>query len=436
MLGSNVIKLVLAAAAFAAAVWVLRWYVRREPDRFVRRVIAVGFVAKLAGTLAYYFVIGNIYGAGDVTGYVKVGRRLAPIIRSGTMPLEASQTGTRFMEFLTGVAFAIFGSNELVGYVVFSMLSFIGMLAFLKALQLALPHFDARRYAVLVLLLPTMLFWPSTIGKDAWLVFTLGLGSYGVARILTRRRFGYPLTGLSVLAMGAVRPHMAALFALSFALAYLLRLNDPTVKRNLAAWATGLALVLAGVAYTATTFSEEQGRGEAGEDASTIDQIRADTDEIFERTDKNTSRGGGEFESRPVRSPGDFVHALITVPFRPFVVEAHNQQAQLISLESLLLMGLVIVAFPRFARWTGQVMRSPYLAFVSIYSVGFIIAFSNVANFGILTRQRSQLLPFLLVLLVLRSRRTADGPVGSRTPDRARTSPSRVLIELPSVPPT
>lgn len=45
--------------------------------------------------------------------------------------------------------------------------------------------------------------------------------------------------------------------------------------------------------------------------------------------------------------------------------------------------------------------RAPYLAFVATYRLLFIIAFSNFGNFGILARQRAQLLPFVLVLLAI-----------------------------------
>jgi hypothetical protein len=335
VMGLSGSQLAAAAVAGVGVFLVLRWYVRREADEVIRRLIVAGFVAKIAGTGAYYYVIANVYGSGDVDHYVRVGRTLAPMIRAGTMPDHASQTGTRFMEFLTGVVFAVVGTGEFVGYLVFSMLAFVGMLAFLKALQLAAPDLNHRRYAALLLLLPTMLFWTSTIGKDAWLVFTLGMASYGLARVLKRRPLGFALTALSLMGMGAVRPHMGALFAFTAAAAYLLKMTDRTVKRNPAAWAVGLILVLGGVSYAALNFSENQGRGETDEGASTIDQVRADTEEILDRTGEQTGRGGSEFEGRPVEGPGDFVHALITVPFRPFFFEAHNRQAQLISLESL-----------------------------------------------------------------------------------------------------
>ena len=407
MFGLSVLQILVASVGALLLIGGLRWVVQREQDRIIRRLIVVGFVAKLGGTAAYYRVIADVYGSGDVTGYVRVGRELAPMIRSGTLPDHATQTGTRFMEFLAGVVFAVMGPSEIVAYLVFSLLSFVGMLALLKAVQMAVPGANHRRYAFFVLLFPTMVFWPSTIGKDAWLVLTLGVGAYGVARVLTRARFGYAVTLVSVAAMGAVRPHMAALFSVSFAAAYVIRMFDRDVKRSALGWVIGLVLVGGILTFATTTFSEEMGRSEVQE-GSALDQLRADTDEIFERTDRNTRRGGGEFDSRPVRSPGDLLHAIVTVPYRPFPNEAHNLQVQLSSLEGLLLFALTILALPNLAKLPRLALRKPYVAFASVYTLGFIVAFANVGNFGILTRQRAQLLPFLFVILAFRWKRQRD----------------------------
>jgi hypothetical protein len=43
----------------------------------------------------------------------------------------------------------------------------------------------------------------------------------------------------------------------------------------------------------------------------------------------------------------------------------------------------------------------PYVAYALTYTVMFVIAFSSISNFGILTRQRTQVLPLALVMLVL-----------------------------------
>ena len=43
--------------------------------------------------------------------------------------------------------------------------------------------------------------------------------------------------------------------------------------------------------------------------------------------------------------------------------------------------------------------RQPYIAMALLFTGLFVIAFSSIANFGILVRQRSSVLPFFLVLL-------------------------------------
>jgi hypothetical protein len=388
--------LVVAVVALflARAAW------RREPDRFIAKAVALGLVAKLLGTVAYHFVVVGVYGSGDVAGYVRRGQAIGSMLRSGTIPSGVWEPGTPFMEFLAGVAFAVLGPSEFGGYLLFSLLGFAGMYLCLQAFRLAAPEGDHRRYAVLVLFFPALVFWPATIGKEAWLVFTLGLGAYGAARVLRRRPLGYILVAFGVVGMAAVRPHMSALFALSFAAAFLLRFRDPAVKRGIVAWTLGLVVVSAGVAYTLVNFSDEMGRSEV-EYMSITDRVRADAEEVLDRTDYYTRTGAGEFESRPVENVSDVGHAIVTVPFRPFPWEAHNAMAQLSGIEGLALLILVLASAPRLVGLPRQVLRTPYVALAFTYALGFVIAFSHVGNFGILTRQRVQLLPFLLVLLCL-----------------------------------
>jgi hypothetical protein len=398
--------------------WLLRRLVQREPDRVIARMVVIGLLAKLAGTAAYYLAVAEVWGGGDVHRYVREGRRLVPIIRSGVLPDQARESGTPFMDFLTGVVFSIVGPNEVAGYLAFSLLSFVGMYLFLQAFRLALPGANHRRYAFLVLFLPTMLFWPSTIGKEAWMVFTLGVAAYGAARALRRQRFGYLLLVGGVLGIAAIRPHMAALFAVSFTISYVLRIRDRSLQQSAGAWVAGLIIVAIGTGLAAANFSEEMGGGE-GEGSSFTERIVVDTDAVFERAERNTRRGGGEFQSRPVRTPVDFIYAAVTVPFRPFIFEAHNLTARLNSVESMLLLLLAALTLPRLlTSLSTALLRLPYLALATTFTVGFIIAFSNVGNFGLLARYRAMLLPFLLVPLALPHR-----PVESPEKRRASTDP-------------
>ena len=57
--------------------------------------------------------------------------------------------------------------------------------------------------------IPSLLFWPSGIGKEAWMMFGLGLAAYGVAKVLrvARGEASWLSTGLWL--AGLVRPHVA-----------------------------------------------------------------------------------------------------------------------------------------------------------------------------------------------------------------------------------
>jgi hypothetical protein len=55
----------------------------------------------------------------------------------------------------------------------------------------------------------------------------------------------------------------------------------------------------------------------------------------------------------------------------------------------------------RLMRLPKYIFQVPYVAYAASYTMMFVIAFSSIGNFGILTRQRTQVLPLMLVLLVL-----------------------------------
>ena len=100
--------------------------------------------------------------------------------------------------------------------------------------------------------------------------------------------------------------------------------------------------------------------------------------------------------------------ATVTILFRPFPFEAHNAQAAVTALESTLLLCLTIAQRRSIWRAVRELRRRPYVAFILVYAAGFVVAFASISNFGILARERVQLLPFFLVLLAApRSRRAA-----------------------------
>ena len=70
------------------------------------------------------------------------------------------------------------------------------------------------------------------------------------------------------------------------------------------------------------------------------------------------------------------------------------------ALEGTALLLLVIVKFPQMWRNKRLLRERPYLLLCFFYTGGFILGFSAVLNLGILARQRVQMLPMFLALIV------------------------------------
>lgn len=385
-----------------SAVLLLR-ALEHEADRMVRRIALGGFVLKLVGIAGRFYMAFDLYGGGsDANRYAREGQRLADVLWSGVLPAEASQTGTEFMDLLTGVVFALIGPTRTGGFLIFGLLAFLGAFLFYRAFVIALPDGNRRLYAAIVFLAPTMLFWPSSIGKEAWLVLTLGLIANGGARLLRRHQGAYPMLAAGMVTTFVVRPHMAALAISSLGVAFLLRPAARDVRAGWAGWLAGIGLVVvmgvAAVGSATTALPQDEAAG-----GSAIEQVFAETEE-------RTSKGGSQFTNQPVRTPLDLPHAIFTVSFRPLPFEAPNAQALLASLEGVALLALTLWAVPALLTLPGRALRRPYLAFAAVYVVLFIVAFSYVGNFALLARQRAQLIPLLAVLLAHRPRRGAPVP--------------------------
>lgn len=351
------------------------------------RLLLLALVLKLCSAVVRWLQSYVLAGGADAERYHDAGVQISAALRSGT-PWHAVGPfpGTAFVEGLTGYVYYVIGTSRLGGYLFFSWLGFWGLVLFLFAFRTALPRADVRRYGLLVLFLPSLLFWPSSIGKDCWMVLCLGAASLGVARLCTRQRGALILVALGLGGAVLARPHMAVLLFGGLAVGYLVRpgrpgsMLSPIVK-------TG-GLVVLGVVGLVLVAQAERFFGGGGNDAIT---------EAAQRT----NQGGSAFETTPVSSPFDLPGAFITVLFRPFPYEASSLQALVASVEGLGLLALTARSASRLRALPRLLRREPYLAYALTYTLLFVTAFSSFGNFGILTRQRVQVFPFFLVLLAL-----------------------------------
>ncbi len=369
----------------------------REGDRRLFWILVVALIVKLCASLAQLYVNYDFYGGGvDAAGYHKWGIELAKRFRGGNFDIGAPISGTMFLRVVTGVVYTVIGPTLVGGYFVFAWLSFWGLFCFYRAFTIAVPEGRARSYARLLFFLPSLLFWGSSIGKEAWMVFTLGIAALGSAYFLSGRiRRGLVLVAIGLSLASLARPHVAAILGLSLLAAYVLHtwLRSPGRLRLLTRILALVALVVVG----ATLISNAERFLEESTNVSTGSGVQS----ILVQVERRTAQGGSEFTPSVVDSPARVPLALVTVLFRPFVVEAHNAQALVSALEGTFLLLISLLRFRWIIAAVGSLRRQSYIVFVLVYVILFVLAFSSIGNFGILVRQRVQLLPIFLVLLAV-----------------------------------
>ena len=373
----------------------IRWAVRG--DHVLFRIVLGGLAAKCLGTYLRFKLTGD----GDNRRYHAAGSKIAgwlsdDFVLPQNLPESFGDTGTDWLSYMVGWLYYFTGPNRVSAYVVFTFLSFVGTLFFYRAAASAVPELDRRRYALLLFYLPSLLFWPSAIGKEAWMIFFLGLAALGgsllVQHHLSVWHLGAALAGIAMAAR--IRPHMAALMVVALVAASIWPSRSQGRRgQQIIVTALGFALISVAMGQVAEYFKAD----------------RVEFNTLLDFTQERTADGGSQFTPIRITGPGNLVQGAVSVIFRPFLIEATNLLQLLGSIESLAMMALAARSWKRIRRVPRLFLTNAYVRFSVIFTMGFVVAFSVISNFGILTRQRAQLWPILLVLFAL-APATAAGP--------------------------
>jgi hypothetical protein len=369
---------------------------RRDVDAlWLAKWVTLGFLAKMVGTFARYYMVMYLYGAGDSLRYYSQAVQFAEIWKSGQIPpLSGSGSlGTQVVETVTGGLFAIATPSLLGGFVLFAMISYLGQLGLYAAFRRwAKPH-QLKPYAFLVLFLPTYAFWPSSIGKDSLVVLFLGLSAYFIARLLESFELRWVLPVVLTLGgLGLIRIHVAALVALALVGTVIIS----KLRIGSGFLAKGRKFITFAVASAAVVLAVSLIPDIVGLELNATGDIVPFTEEITRRTSEDGTVASGN----PVRSIVDLPDALSLVLFRPFIFEATQVQHVLAAGETTLILLLAVWKLPAMIRNWGQWRRNGYLVFCTLYTLGFAIVFSVVRNLGIIARQRGQVLAFFLAVVI------------------------------------
>ena len=381
----------------------------------LRRLMAVGLLAKMAAAGLYITMVVRVYSySADLSHYFYVAQGMATnYAQTGLLTIPTPLYGTEFPPFLMQCIFVVTGISLPIAMVIFASMSFWGAYFLYRAFCIGFP--DATRFdivAALAFLMPSCVFWTASIGKDAVVMLGAGIAAYGFARVHHRLGLsGYALLAAGLAIIMTVRPHMAGILAIAFIFPHVFGANR-TGLSGLALKVVGIPALIAltGLLVTrAETYVEM--RDFSGGKAVVMQVARSNAE-------AGGSTYGGSLASRLALAP--------FLLFRPFPFEVHNAQAAVASLEGLGLLVLFVRRRKVLYRTVSRLRSNPFAMFLALYTVEFTIIFAAATtNFGLLNRQRVMLLPFTLMLFLGDSRSV---PYGESTRARAFTGRRRSPI--------
>ena len=395
--------LVLAPALLALGT-VIIVAVTRHDDEPLTTLIVVALVVKLAASFARYYIAFSLYGSGDAKRYDSYGTEIAESFHRGKLPLTDLLTlrqGTEFIDDLTGLIYGLTGPSRLGGFLVYSFIGFWGLFLFHRAARIGLPEGSQRRYALLVFFLPSLVFWPSSIGKEAVMLLSLGVCAYGAARILERRGWGWICLAAGVGLGYMVRPHVpvVVLAALAIAVVFRRRRGQPPLLGPMGRIVTIVVLTAALAFVLGRAVDRLLPRSEA---TSTPEAVG----ELLDRAATGLDEGGSEIDRPSPNNVIEYPGAVFSVLFRPTVLEAGTAGNVVAAAETTLVLALCVVSWRRLRNLPAMAFRRPYVLFCVVYTGIFAFAWSSFTNLGALARQRVQVWPFVLLLLAVPAART------------------------------
>ena len=397
LFGAVVVVVVLAGSRP-----LLARFARNEHGLDLESLFRVGLGLKLLAVLPRYEL------RQDASDYHVVGRALAGAFRRLDFFVETGRSvpGTGSVRYVSGLVHVVTFDDEFATFVIFALAGYIGLLFFVRAFVRGLPAVDPGRYVALLMCWPSLAYWPASTGKEALMIFGLGLAAYGLARLLCGHWQASILLGAGVVTCALVRPHVALIVVIAGLGAAVMNSRGEITGGVLTRFVLLGGLVGVGVLSSG-----------AVEQLFDIQDLNISTvDAALDLANSRSSQGGSSFTAARIDSVADVPWGVVTVVMRPLPHEAATFVGFVAAAEGLVLGVLLLGAVPRFVAELRTLRSEAYVAYAIVFVGIFTYLFSALGNFGILTRQRTMVTPLLLVVVALP---TAYERVRNRRLDRS-----------------
>jgi hypothetical protein len=256
-------------------------------------------------------------------------------------------------------------------------------------------RFGPVRYLVLM---PSLHFWSSPIGKDSTLMFCIGGFAWSV---VSPRRI--PLAVPFLFLAYLVRPHIVVLLVAAAAFGAAVGRGMPLFRRLLLVGALGAAVVV--VLPRALEFAQ-------------LDSTSTEDLENF--ADRKASVLGRSSGSRVDIRSYSLPYQVFTFFFRPLPYDINGLLSLVVSIENTVFLYIFMRTLLRFR---GKLItRMPFIvtSLIVFAVVGAAVMAPSLSNLGILTRMRNMSLPGLLLWIAWVESQTRGRPAGVTKRPRLR----------------
>ena len=321
--------------------------------------------------VGYQYILAN---GGDAQRYWFLGQDL-----SGSSWTDFLKPGTDVVKLLTFPLVKFFNLPFWSGFLIFSLLSFAGVLILYRTLmRIAGSNVKLHALVVVLMLLPNLHFWTSLIGKEALILIPLTV----FCAELSRKRYFSVWVLMSLLAVAVIRPHVAFVLSLTYVLALLL--TFPLSLKRKAMVLGGLALMTGLFTWLLTSLQDFSGGFQR-----VLQKYEAHI-RYFKTTD-----GYVALDQYPLP------YKFFTFWFRPLPFEKEGWLYAIISIENAIFLLLSCVAVfysvKHFSRLKMRMLFVFSVLMLFLFTLMYVYAY---ANYGIIMRTRVMAMPFFAALLV------------------------------------
>ena len=358
-----------------------------------QHLFVLAIAGRILGSLARYEILQRSYGGiGDALGYYGAGLRFAERFWRHDFTVFGYQQwfgndhwwGTQFLKNLSGIILTVIGPTMRGEFLVFSLLAFAGLYCIARAARQAAPSQYSQDVAWWIWLWPSLWFWPSSVGKEAIIIFSIGLVTLGYVGREQRIQWGTFLAGLTL--AFAIRPHVAAVLIMAVVIAHWVESWKQFNVRRLLEGALITIVALITLQKMATHF------GLVSPDLEGLAEF------MSYRASK-TLQGGSSIGTVPTGIAG-IPLAFMNIWMRPFPWEAHSVMALGSALEVCILWWFVWRHRRRVVGAVKSWHHHRLLRFAIPLLIGYTLMIGfTFGNLGIIARQRVPLFPFFFLLL-------------------------------------